>query len=153
MKTSIKYALTILLCSSLVAILFACGGNGEGTSSKANSLDSFVDTGSSNLNSANPRNPLIGTWVSREYRLTFNPDSTYVRDFNQEGIPALQGSVTMSGNVLIVTDTGSCGDSAAEEGTRGSYTYAISGNRLTFCLFHDPCRDRAALFERTYIKQ
>ncbi len=151
MSTKIEYVLTMLLCSFFMVSLPACG-TGDGTSSSNKTSRNLPGDGSVRLDS-NPQNPLIGTWVSKEYRLIFNPDNTYIRDFNQEGIPAVQGSVSISGNVLIVTDSGSCMSSAAEKSTIGSYTYTQSGNTLTFSLFHDSCSDRAAFFGLTYTKQ
>jgi hypothetical protein len=44
----------------------------------------------------------------------------------------------VSGNVIIVTDSGSCISSTSGRTTSGSYTYTIIGNTLTFSLFHDP---------------
>ncbi len=153
MKTSMKHRLTIVLFFILFVFLLGCGSAGDGTSS-ANKTSQNPRGDSSLRLDVNPQNPLIGTWVSRGYSLTFNPDGTYVRDFNHEGIPAVQGSVAMSGNVLIVTDSGSClSTGITEKNTSGSYTYILSGNTLTFSLFHDSCNDRAAFFELTYVKQ
>ncbi len=148
---SIQSTLVATLFSFLIVSLLACGTGGGTSSSNKTSRN---PPGDSRVRlDSNPQNPLIGTWVCKEYRLIFNPDNTYIRDFNQEGIPAVQGSVSVSGNVLIVTDSGSCMSSAAEKNTSGSYTYILSGNTLTFSLFHDSCNDRAAFFELTYAKQ
>jgi hypothetical protein len=136
-----------------MVFLFACGGNGGGTGSNANSRNPLVGESSANTNTANSQNPLAGTWVSGGYSLTFRSDNTYSRDFNLDGIPAVRGSVTVSGNVIIVTDSGSCISSTTEKITSGSYTYTMSGNTLTFSLFHDPCSDRAAFMGLTYTKQ
>jgi hypothetical protein len=138
-----------------MVFLFSCGTNGGGTSSSpnTNSQNSLVGENSLNIHKADPQNPLIGTWVSGGYSLSFKSDNTYLRDFNHEGIPAVRGSVAVSGNVLIVTDSSSCISSTTEKNTIGSYTYAISGNTLIFSLFHDPCSDRAAFFGLTYTKQ
>ncbi len=152
MKMRIRYTLTIVLIPFLIVSLLACGSTGDGTSSP-NKTSENPQGGSSVSLDSNLQNPLIGTWVSREYSLTFKPNNTYVRDFNHEGIPAVQGSSTVSGNVLIITDSGSCISSAAEKSTIGSYTFTLSGDTLTFSLFHDSCSDRAGFFGLTYTKQ
>jgi len=152
MSTKIKYALTMLLCSFFMVSLFLACGTG-GVSSDSNTISVSPRGESSAPLDANLQNPLIGTWVSGGYSLSFKSDNTYLRDFNHEGIPAVRGSVAVSGNVLIITDSSSCISSTTEKNTIGSYTYAISGNTLIFSLFHDPCSDRAAFFGLTYTKQ
>ncbi len=151
MSTKIEYVLTMLLCSFFMVSLPACG-TGGGSSGSNTSSQNPQEESRARLD-ANPKNPLIGTWVSGGYSITFKSDNTYLRDFNLEGVPAVRGSATMSGNVLIVTDSSSCISSAIEKNTSGSYTYALSGNTLTFSLFHDSCSDRAAFFGLTYTKQ
>ncbi|HUI68783.1 MAG TPA: hypothetical protein VL087_11325 [Nitrospirota bacterium] len=153
MKTRTNHSLAMLLCSFTVLFLFGCGSNGGGSTANINLPNPLVGESSSNTNTANSQNPLAGTWVSGGYSLTFKSDNTYLRDFNQEGIPAVRGSVTVSGNVIIVTDSGSCitGDTGRIES--GSYTYTIVGNTLTLNLFHDPCSDRAAFLGQTYTRQ
>jgi hypothetical protein len=136
-----------------MVFLFACGSNGGGNSSNTNSQNPVVGESSANTNTANSQNPLAGTWVSGGYSLTFKSDNTYSRDFNLDDVPAVRGSVTVSGNVIIVTDSDSCISSTTGETTSGSYTYTMSGNTLTFSLFHDPCSDRAAFLRLTYTKQ
>jgi hypothetical protein len=153
MKTKTNHSSTMLLCSFIALFLIACGNNGEGSSPNTNSLNPLVGENSSNTNTANSQNPLAGTWVSGGYSLTFKSDNTYLRDFNHEGIPAVRGSVTVSGNVIIVADSGSCISSTTGKIESGSYTYTIIGNTLTFNLFHDPCSDRAAFLGQTYSKQ
>jgi hypothetical protein len=141
------------LCSFIMVFLFACGSNGGGTGSNTNSQDPLAGESSSNTNTAKSQNPLAGTWVSGGHSLTFKSDNTYSRDFNLDDVPAVRGTVTVSGNVIIVTDSGPCISSATGKITSGSYTYAMSGNTLTFSLFHDPCSDRAACLGLTYTKQ
>ncbi len=148
MKMKIKQTTPVLFCF-LSAALLACGSIGDGASSANKTSQNPRGDNSARLDE-NHQNPLIGTWVSRGYSLTFNPDNTYVRDFNHEGIPAVQGTAAVSGNVLIVTDTGSC--ISSEKSTSGSYTYTLSGNTLTFSLFHESCSDRAGFFGLTYTK-
>jgi hypothetical protein len=153
MKTKIKYASTMLSCSFFMVSLLACGG---GSDSNSNPHSQYPGQESSARLDANTQNPLVGTWVSRGNSLTFKPDNTYLRDFNHEGIPAVRGSVMVSGNLIIVTDSDgrhSCINSADGQVVSGSYTYAISGNTLTFRLFHDPCSDRAAFLCLTYTRQ
>jgi hypothetical protein len=95
--------------------------------------------------------------VSQGYSLLFKSDNTYARDFNQDDIPVVLGSVKVSGNVIIVNDDSggrySCVDSTTGQVVSGSYTYVISGNTPTFNLFHDPCSDRAAFLCLTYLRQ
>jgi hypothetical protein len=153
MKTKIKHALTIIPCSFIMVSLFACGSNGVGTSSNTISQNPLVGESSSNTNTAISQNPLAGTWASGEYILTFKSDNTYFRDYNHEGMPTVRGSVRVSGNVIILTDSDSCISTTTGETLSGSYTYAISGNTLTLSLFHDPCKDRAAFLRLTYTKQ
>ncbi|HUI68266.1 MAG TPA: hypothetical protein VL087_08650 [Nitrospirota bacterium] len=153
MKTRTNHSLMTLLCSFMVFFFFGCGSNGGGSITNTNSPFPLVGESSSNTNTANSQNPLAGTWVSSGYSLTFNSDNTYLRDFNHEGIPAVRGSVTVSGNVIIVTDSGSCIGSTTGRIESGSYTYTIVGNTLTFNLFHDPCSDRAAFLDQTYTRQ
>jgi hypothetical protein len=141
----------MLSCSFFMVSLLACGGSSGPDTDSQNPLGE-----SSTRLDANPQNPLIGTWVSGGHSLTFKSDNTYLRDFNHEGIPAVRGSVMVSGNLILVTDSDgrhSCVNSADGQVVSGAYTYAISGNTLTFSLFHDPCSDRAAFLGLTYTKQ
>ncbi len=153
MKMRTNHSLTMSLCFFIMVFLFACGGNGGETSSNTRSQNPLVGESSSNTDMANSQNPLAGTWVSGGYSLTFRSDNTYSRDFNLDGIPAAHGSITVSGNVIIVTDSGSCINSTNGRIESGSYTYRMSGKTLTFSLFHDPCSDRAAFLGLTYIRQ
>ncbi len=153
MKTRINQAFIPLSFSFFLFFLFACGSNGAGTSSNINSQNPLVGESSSDTNTANSQNLLAGTWSSGEYILTFKSDNTYLRDYNREGTPTAQGSVRVSGNVIILTDSDSCISSTTGETLSGSYTYAISANTLTLGLFHDPCKDRAAFLSLTYTKQ
>ena len=149
----IHHALIMLLYALLIVSLFACGSNEEESGSATVSENPL-------LRESNPiassQNALNGTWVSGRYRLAFNSDGTYLRDSNHEGIPAIHGSFTMSGNVIILTDSDgrySCIDSIAHQTFSGSYTYAMTGTALTFSLFHDPCSDRAAFLSLTFTKE
>jgi hypothetical protein len=47
----------------------------------------------------------------------------------------------------------SCINSAAGQVVDGIYTFDISGDTLTFGLFHDHCRSRAVFLSMTYTKQ
>jgi len=153
MKTGNNHSLAMLLFSFITVLLFSCGSNGGGSSLNTNLPKPLVGESSSNTNTANSQNPLVGTWISDGYSLTFKSDNTYLRDFNHEGIPAVRGSMTVSGNVIIVTDSGSCTSSTTGRIESGSYTYTIAGNTLTFSLFHDPCSDRAEFLGQTYTRQ
>jgi len=152
MKTKIKHTLRMLSCYFFMAFLFACGSNGVGISSNT-SQNPLVGESISITNAAYPKNPLAGTWVSGGYSLTFKSDNTYLRDYNHEGMPAVQGNVLVSGNAIILTDSDSCISSTTGETLSGSYTYDMSGSTLTLSLVHDPCRDRAAFLRPTYMKQ
>jgi hypothetical protein len=151
-STKSKYTLTALLCSFFMVSLHSCGTGG---SSGSNTISQNTRGENSPRLDANSQNPLIGTWVSGGYSLTFKSDNIYLRNFNQEGIPTVRGINRVSGNLIIVTDSDgshSCINTDGQE-VRGSYTYAISGNTLTFSLFHDPCSERAAFLGLTYTKQ
>lgn len=155
MRTIIQHALTMLLCCVSMVFLAACGtGGGSSSGSSTNSQNTLAGSGpSSNDNS---QNPLLGTWVSTGYRLTFKSDNTYSVDFTHDGLPEAWGSIDLSGNVIIVTDSDgsfSCKQRATGEVVSGCYTYSIHGNTLTFSLFHDACSGRAAFLELTYTKQ
>jgi len=131
----------MVLCSFFMVSLLACGNGGGGVSSGSN---------------ANSQNPLVGTWVSGDYSLTFKSDNTYSGGFNHDGAPQVWGSITLSGNLIMLTDSGgsdACINSAAGQAVTGSYTYHISGDTLNFNLFYDPCSGRAAFMGRTYTKK
>jgi hypothetical protein len=139
-----------------VFLLISCGSGGGGSDSSQNARTHTSIAGVQYSTDSSSQNPLIGTWVNGGYNLTFNPDNTYVRDFNLDGIPAILGSLKVSGNVIIVTDDiggrYSCIDSSTGEVVNGSYTYDLRGSTLTFNLFHDPCNDRAAFFGLVYTR-
>ena len=148
MRVKIKHAITALLCSFFITSLLACGSAGSSSSgSNTNSQNPLLEESKSN-----PRNPLTGTWVGGGYSLTFNSDNTYSRDLNLAGTQAVRGSFTVSGNVIMVTDSDSCINGTGET-TSGSYTYTITGNTLMFNIFHDPCSDRAAFLSLTYTRR
>ena len=139
------------LCSSFMVALLACG-NGGGISSGSNAnLQNPLGYGSV-ISSGNSQNPLIGTWVSWDYNLTFQSDNTYSGAFNHDGDAVVWGSITRSGNLIMLTDSGgsdACINNAAGQAVSGSYTYHISGSTLNFALFYDPCSGRAAFMGRT----
>jgi len=152
----INHASIMLSCAIIMFFLFACGSNEGEPSSTTVSQNPLLGESRSNTITENSENPLAGTWISGGYSLTFKSDNTYRRDSNHEGIPAIRGSFTMSGNVIILTDTDglySCIDSSTKHVVSGSYTYAMTGTALTFSLFHDPCSDRAAVMSLTYTKE
>ena len=153
MRMQNKHVLTALLYSFFISSLLACGSAGSGGSG-SNTVSQYAPVGvsGSTTNTSNSQNPLTGTWVSGGYSLTFKADNTYSRDENLPGTPVIRGSFTVSGNVILVTDSDSCINGTSGETTSGSYTYTISGNTLTFDLFHDPCSDRAAFLRLTYTK-
>jgi hypothetical protein len=153
MKTRTHRALTISLCSFIVVLLFACGSNEGGNISNVNSMNPIES--SSAHSDANSQTQLAGTWVSGEYSLTFKPDCTYLRGDHHEDLPAVWGSVLVSGNLIILTDTNGghpCIDSDGQV-VSGSYTFAISGDTLTLSIFHDPCSERVAALKAAYTKQ
>ncbi len=153
MGQGIRYA----FMASFMLFLISCG-NGGGNNSLTSNADSqklYEETNAVAKTDADVRNPLAGTWVNGKHTLTFTADNTYSGDFNRDGIPDAWGSVTMSGNVIIFSDSGGNGScaGAGDEGARGCYTYTISDNTLTFGLFYDPCSRRVALLTPTYTKQ
>ena len=151
MKMRIKRVLSLLSCFSFfMTSLLACGSGNSGSSTVPQ--NPLGEESRSNTYAATSLNPLAGTWVNGGYRLTFKADNTYSRDLNLPGMPAVRGSFTVSGNVIMVTDFDSCINGTTGDTTSGSYTYTISGNALTFNLFHDPCSDRAAFLRLTYTK-
>ena len=134
--------------------LLACGSAGSGNSgSNTIPQNPLGEESRSNTYAATSLNPLAGTWVNGGYRLTFKADNTYSRDLNLPGTPAVRGGFTVSGNVILITDFDSCINGTTGETTSGSYTYTISGNALTFNLFHDACSDREAFLGLTYTRQ
>ncbi len=157
MRMSIRHSLTTFASLFFAVLLLSCGSNGGGNGSSSNTsshaaveeIHSSVDTGS--------RNPLVGVWVSGGYSLIFKTDNTYSRDFKHDDIPAVLGSTTVSGNVIIVTDDSdghySCVNSPTRQIMSGSYTYTINGNTLIFDRVHDPCVDRAAFLGLVYTRQ
>jgi hypothetical protein len=158
MKMSRSPFLMMFWGTFIVVSLFSCGSNGGRNSSSSNaSLQASSVEEAHYSTDANLQNPLIGAWVSGGYRLTFNADNTYERDFNSEGVPIVLGSVKVSGNVILVTDDSggnySCINSPAGEIISGAYTYTINGRTLTFNLVHDSCSERAAFLGLSYRRQ
>jgi hypothetical protein len=157
MRMGIRNFLTMLLPLFVFATLLSCGSKGVGNGSGSNAISqtpgeeihASTDTGS--------QCPLVGIWVSGSYRLIFKPDNTYSRIYNHDDTLAISGNVQLSGNVIIVNDDSggrySCVNSDIGQVVSGTYTYTISGNTLTFNLFHDPCSDRAAMFGLVYTRQ
>lgn len=149
----IKNTLAALLTTLIIVSTLACGSDG-GTGASANGQNPLE---SNNFSSAtNSENPLIGTWVSGGYTLTFKSGNTYSCDLNRGGIPVGSGSVMISGNVVIFTDAvGSNSFSLKDDGQiiSGSYTYAIYGDTLTFSPILDLCRDRINILCLSYQKK
>jgi hypothetical protein len=157
MRMGIRNSLTMLLPLFLFTALVSCGSKGAGSGSGSNpipqtpieEIHASTDTGS--------QYPLVGIWASGPYRLIFKSDNTYSRICNHDDTPAVSGNVQLSGNVIIVNDDSggrySCVNSDIGQVVSGTYTYNISGNTLTFNLFHDPCSDRAAMFSSVYTRQ
>jgi hypothetical protein len=133
--------------------MLACGrGGGNNASSNGqNPLES--DDLSSTTNS---ENPLIGTWVSGGYSLTFKSDNTYFSGLNRDGIPEVWGNFIISGNVVIFPDSIGINSSGRKGGGQiisGSYTYTINGNTLAFSPVLDLCPDRANMLCLSYQKR
>ncbi len=102
------------------------------------------------------QSPLFGTWGNKGHTLVFNSDNTYTGDMNKTGVPGFSGILELSGNVIILTDTGgihSCSQGDGSGATRGLYTYTVNGNELTFSPVQDLCKNRMALLKLTYKKQ
>jgi hypothetical protein len=143
------------LLTTLIIISHLGCGRDSGDNGASPNGQNPLDSNSLSL-TTNSENPLIGTWVSGEYSLTFKPDNTYSTDINRDGILEVGGRVTISGNVVIFTDA--VGDnyySQKDDGRviSGSYTYAICGNVLTFSPVLDLCRDRANILCLSYQKK
>lgn len=139
----IGHAIETLVLIFLVVSMLACGdsGGGDNASSKGQSpLESggFRST-------VDSRNPLVGTWASGGYSLTFKSDNTFLSDLNRDGVPDVSGSVVISGNVVIFSDAAGGNYSTwlgSGQVISGSYTYAINGNTLTFSPVLDLCSDQ-----------
>ncbi len=154
MRAKLEYAPVMLLCCVSLVSLIACGREEGGSFTGPNPQNMFEENGSNSRDFL--QNPLLGTWVNREYKLTFKSDNTYEIDFTRDGSSGAWGSITLSGNAIILTDSGgrySCMPSAAGEVGSGCYTYTMIGNTLTFSLFHDACSSRTAILGLTYTKQ
>lgn len=140
----------------MVSMLIACGGEGGGSVSGLDAIKLNQVEGIGSHSNRDAQDPLAGTWAGGDRTLTFESDNTYSADFNHDGHPEVWGRVARSGNVMILTDSGgrsSCINSADGQAVDGIYTYDISGDTLTFGLFHDPCRGRAGFLGLTYTKQ
>jgi hypothetical protein len=156
MRNRSRFAASAFLCSFAVLFLFACGGCGGGNSTSSNTGSHYPFEGINTTPAESLVNPLVGTWSGGGRSLTFNRDNTYSADVNQEGIPRVWGTITVSGNLMMITDRegpSSCVTSAAAQDGGGSYTYVISGNTLSFSLFHDSCGRRIVLLSPFFSKQ
>jgi hypothetical protein len=150
----IRRVFTSLLTILIIIFNFACGSGRDGSDTGSNAQNPLESTGL--ILTTNIENPLIGTWVSGRYSLTFKSDYTYSIDINRDGIAEFKGSVTISGNVVIFTDAGGNSSYSWEDNGQaisGSYTYAISGNTLTFSPVLDLCRDRVNILCLSYQKK
>lgn len=150
----IRDALAALLTTLFIISNLACGRDGGVNGASSNGQNPLESNSLSPT--TNSENPLIGTWVSGGYSLTFKSDNTYSSDLNRDAIPEGWGSVMISGNVVIFTGAiGSNSYSRKDDGQiiSGSYTYAICGNTLTFSPVLDLCRDRANILCLSYQKK
>jgi hypothetical protein len=137
---------SVLSAAFLTVSMFSCGSNGGGNDAGPNGQNPLESNliGHSTVNSGNP---LIGTWVSGEYSLTFKSDNTYAGDLNGDGIPEVWGHVMISGNVVIFSESAGNTSSSRQDGgqiTSGTYTYGINGVALAFSPILDLCHDPQA---------
>ncbi len=146
-------ALAACLTSICLVSLLSCGSNGGGSVVSSNGQNAIVSERLSTP--ANSENPLIGSWVSGGYNLSFKPDNTYSCDYNRDGTPAVWGSVTTSGNVAIFSEPSGSNPDIHKDAVQvlaGSYTYVINGNILTFSPVLDLCHDRTNILCLSYQK-
>jgi hypothetical protein len=146
-------ALAACLTSLCLVSLLSCGSSGGGSVVSSNGQNAIV---SERLSAAtNSENPLIGSWVSGKHNLTFKPDNTYSCEYNRDGMPAVWGSISISGNVAIFSEPSGCNPDIRKEGVQilaGSYTYSINGNTLTFNPVLDLCHDWTNILCLSYQK-
>ncbi len=145
----IIHTLAKLLSIFCMVSMLACGRGGGGNNASSNGQNPLPSEGLSST--TNSENPLIGTWVSGGYSLTFKSDNTYFSGTNRDGIPEAWGSVVISGNVVIFSD--SSGRKDGGQIISGSYTYTINGNTLAFNPVLDLCPDRANMLCLSYQKR
>jgi hypothetical protein len=147
----IIHILAKLLTIFCMVSMLACGSGGGGNKISSNGQNPLKSNGLSSI--INLENPLIGTWVSGEYSLTFKSDNTYVGSLNRDGSPEVWGSVIISGNVVIFSDTAGTNSPGWKDGGQiinGSYTYTINGNTLAFSPVLDLCPDSANVLCLSY---
>lgn len=152
MRTRASFA--ALLTTLIIVSNFSCGSDGGGSDASSNGQNPLENKGLSLA--INSENPLIGTWVSGRYSITFKSDNTYSIDLDRDGISEVWGSVLISGNVVIFTDAvGSNTYSRKDDGQiiSGSYTYALYENTLTLNPVLDLCRNRANILCLSYQKK
>jgi len=146
--------LAAFLATLLTGSLFACGSNGGGYNAGSNGRNPLAGDLKSSMMSSD--NPLVGTWVSGEYSLTFRSDNTYLADSSGDGNPAVWGRVMISGNVAIFSGASGSNSSSRLDGGQiisGTYTYTIYGTTLTFSPVLDLCRDPANILCLSYQKR
>jgi hypothetical protein len=150
----IIHTLAKLLSIFCMVSMLACGSSGGGNNISSNGQNPLKSNGLSSTTKS--ENPLIGTWVSGEYSLTFKSNNTYFGGLNRDGSPDVWGSVIISGNVVIFSDTAGINSSDLKDGgqiIRGSYTYTINGNTLTFSPVLDLCPDSTNMLCLGYQKK
>ena len=149
-----RYVSAALLTTLIIIYSLACGRDGGGSGAISNGQAPLEGSAVSLITIS--ENPLIGSWVSGRHSLAFNSDNTYSLDLDRDGIPEVWGSVTISGNVVIFSDAvgrNSYGPKDDGQIISGSYTYALSGNTLTFSPVLDLCRDRSNILCLSYQKK
>jgi len=157
MRLITRHSLTISLALFCLGLLLSCGRSGDGNGSLSNAISHTAVEGTHSNADTGLQNQLVGTWVHGGYCLIFSLDNSYSRSLRRDNISIVLGSITISGDLVIVTDNAgypySCRNSSTEQAIIGSYTYSISGNTLIFHLFQDSCSDRVPFFNLVYTRQ
>ncbi|HXY53490.1 MAG TPA: hypothetical protein VEM40_02335 [Nitrospirota bacterium] len=149
-----RRALAAFLATLILVSLLACG-SGQG-GNNASPDDQVLAAGEGLSSKINSENPLIGTWVSGEYSLTFTSENTYLIGLKPDGSQVAWGNVTISGNVVIFSESAVGNPSGRKDGGQivgGTYTYTIYGTTLILSPVLDLCRDRANILCLRYQKR
>jgi hypothetical protein len=143
-----------MLCGSLVLLSFFACGNDDGGSHRLAVAAVQNEQGKSDAGERDLlQHPLFGEWRCGSSTITIKQDNAYSVDLDQDDRPEAWGTVRISGNLILFSDSGgsnACIDRATEDSISGSYTYMLRGTELTFSSFHDPCNRREAFLRHAY---